>query len=234
MPDQTEQRQGPAPGAVEQLARDDGSRRSFMKIVGTGGAAAFATLLAACGSNDSSSTTAASSAATAARTTSGTAAMGSRGDLAIVNYALTLEYIEAAFYARVIESGLFSGRQLDLLKQIGAAEDQHVAALTATAKQLGGTPVARPQTRFPLGSARAVVQLAATVENLGAAAYLGQAPRIQSKEVLAAALAIHSVEGRHAAALNTLAGRSIVPDGAFAKPASMAQVLPKVQPFIVS
>ena len=70
------------------------------------------------------------------------------------------------------------------------------------------------------------------MENLSAAAYLGQAGRIQSKEVLAAALAIHSVEGRHAAALNTLVGRTIVRDGAFAKPASMEEVLPKVKPFL--
>ena len=56
--------------------------------------------------------------------------------------------------------------------------------------------------------------------------------RIESKEVLAAALAIHSVEARHAAALNKVVGKSIVPDGAFAKPASMAEVLPKVKPFL--
>jgi hypothetical protein len=77
------------------------------------------------------------------------------------------------------------------------------------------------------------VQLAATVENLGAAAHLGQAARIKSKEILAAALAIHSVEARHAAALNLLAGKPITPDGAFAKPAAMEEVLPQVKPFIV-
>lgn len=234
MPDTTDPTQERAPAAIDVLARDDRSRRTFMKLVGTGGAAAFATLLAACGSSDDSSTTASTAATTSAGAGATASGAANRSDLEIVNYALTLEYIEAAFYAKVVASGLFKGRQLDLLKQIADAEDQHVAALTATAKQLGGTPAARPQTKFPLGSATAVVQLAATVENLGAAAYLGQAPRIQSRDVLAAALSIHSVEGRHAAALNTLAGRSIVPDGAFAKPASMAQVLPKVKPFIVS
>ncbi len=77
-----------------------------------------------------------------------------------------------------------------------------------------------------------VLETAAAVENLGAAAYLGQAGRIESKEILAAALAIHSVEGRHAAALNSVVGKTIVPDGAFAKPASMEEVLPKVKPFL--
>jgi UDP-N-acetylmuramyl pentapeptide synthase len=79
-----------------------------------------------------------------------------------------------------------------------------------------------------------ILKTAASVENIGAAAYLGQAGRITSKEILAAALSIHTVEGRHAAVLNTLVGKSIVPDGAFAKPASMDEVLKSVQPFIAS
>lgn len=70
------------------------------------------------------------------------------------------------------------------------------------------------------------------MENLGAAAYLGQAGRIKSKEILAAALSIHTVEGRHAAALNQVVGRTIVPDGAFARPASMDEVLSKMKPFL--
>ena len=77
-----------------------------------------------------------------------------------------------------------------------------------------------------------VLRTAAAVENLGAAAYLGQAGRIQSMDILAAALSIHSIEARHAAALNTVVGKTIVPDGAFAKPASMEEVLPQVKPFL--
>ncbi len=77
-----------------------------------------------------------------------------------------------------------------------------------------------------------MAKLAATVENLGASAYLGQAAAIQSKEILAAALAIHTVEARHAATLNTLLKLSPTPDGAFAKPMSMQQVLTAVKPFI--
>ena len=74
--------------------------------------------------------------------------------------------------------------------------------------------------------------LAYTVENLGANAYLGQAGKIQSKEVLAAALSIHTVEARHAATLATLVKKSVTPDGAFAKPADMATVLAAVKPFL--
>jgi len=111
---------------------------------------------------------------------------------------------------------------------------EHVSALTAAVKSLGGKPAPEPKTEFPLESAKSVLELAGTVENLGAAAYLGQARNIESPEVLASALAIHSVEGRHAAALNTLLGSSITPDGAFAKPADAMTVLKSVEPFIVS
>jgi len=212
--------------AVSELLRDDQSRKRFLKTVGVGGAGALSLLIAACGSSSKKSTTA-SSAPTPAP--SGNAS----GDLKIVNYALTLEYLEADFYSKVAASGLFKGAQLSVIKKFGDQEQQHVDALTATVKKLGGTPAAKPQTKFPLTSASSVLNLAATVENLGSAAYLGQAGNIQSKEVLAAALSIHTVEARHAAALNKLLGKSIVPDGAFAKPASMDQVLPKVKPFIV-
>jgi hypothetical protein len=91
-----------------------------------------------------------------------------------------------------------------------------------------------PTGKFPVHSATQVAMLAATVENLGAAAYLGQAGAIKSKEVLAAALSIHSIEARHAATLNLLTKQSPTPDGAFGKPMTMAQVLKVVKPFIAA
>jgi hypothetical protein len=109
-----------------------------------------------------------------------------------------------------------------------------VDALEGTAKKLGGTPAPKPKTQFPIEDAQQVLMLAATVENLGAAAYLGQAAAIQSPEVLAAALSIHTVEGRHAAALNSLTDQPFTPDGAFAVPADASDVLDQVQPFIAS
>jgi hypothetical protein len=227
-------------GAVEQLARDDVERNRFLKMAGKrmgAGAAAtgLAAFIAACGSSSSSSSSAAatSSAATSSSsaTTSMAASTSSGGDLAIVNYALTLEYLESQFYAKVIKSGLFHGKDLSVLKSFGAEEAQHVIALKKVATSLG-TPAAKPIGKFPIKSAAQVTMLAATVENLGAAAYLGQAGNIQSKEILAAALAIHSIEARHAATLNLLVKKSPTPDGAFAKPASMAEVLAAVKPFI--
>jgi rubrerythrin len=225
MPAQTPSQPGGEPvGVIERLVRDDVDRKRFLKMVGGAGAASFgAFAVAACGSSGSSSTRA--PAAT-------TAASASAGDVAILNYALTLEYLESQFYAKVIAAKLFTGKVGMLVHDFGEQEDTHVEAIRGAVSKLGGTPVAEPVGRFPLSSASQVAQLAYTVENLGAAAYLGQAGKIQNPEVLATALAIHSVEARHAATLATLVKRPVTPDGAFATPAEMSTVLAAVKPFI--
>ena len=231
----------PEVGVVEALARDDVERKKFLTMagrnIGAGAAATgLAAFIAACGSTSSSSSpsqaasTASSTAATGTSSSGSGSAMDS-SDLKIVNYALTLEYLESQFYAKVVSSGLFHGKTLSVLKSFGAEEDQHVIALHKVASGLG-TPATKPMGKFPINSAAQVAALAAAVENTGAAAYLGQAGNIQSKEILAAALAIHTIEARHAATLNTLLKKSPTPDGAFAKPMSMAQVLAVVKPFI--
>jgi hypothetical protein len=213
--------------ALRRIAADPVSRRKFFAIGGgTGAAAAF---LAACGGDDETSTVAAMPDEQAGQM----ADQFGEGDLGIVNYALTLEYLETAFYADAARSGLFKGDDLALIKHIGDTEQQHVDALTATAKKLGGPATKAPKAEFPLKNPKSVLELAATVENLGAAAYLGQAANIESPDILAAALSIHSVEGRHAAALNVLTGAEPTPDGAFAKGADMQEVLDQVQPFLV-
>jgi rubrerythrin len=230
-------------GAVRQLQPDAATRKRFLKMVGGAGATgALGLLIAACGGDDpkggatgSPPTTTAASAST---------------DLAIVNYALTLEYLEADFYDQAVQSGEIKDRAVaDLAKRIGEAEHAHVDALIATVKKLGGTPARKPATKFDdvIGGGPArILETAAVVENLGAAAYLGQAGRIKSPEVLSAALSIHSVEARHAAALNKLTGRGFrdrdparpldgsLPDGAFARPMTMDQVLAQVKPFLAS
>jgi hypothetical protein len=212
-------------GLVERLVRDDYDRKRFLKMAGATGAASFsAFVLAACGGSSSKTSSTA--------TTATAAASGSSGDLAIVNYALTLEYLETTFYEKVIASGLFTGKVGSLIKEFGHQEQTHVEALKGTAEKLGGTPAPNPNGKFPIENANQVALLAYNVENLGAAAYLGQAGNIQSKEVLAAALAIHTVEGRHAATIGTLVKKSVTPDGAFAKPADMSMVLAAIKPFV--
>jgi rubrerythrin len=223
----------PERNAIARAARDPHSRRKFLVLTGgTGAAAAF---LAACGDDEDMSTTSTStSAETDGSADSDPIAQFGEGDVGILNYALTLEYLEAGFYAAVADSGMFKGDDLALIKTIGGHEQEHVDALTATLKKLGETPAKEPKAEFPLDSAEEILMTAATVENLGAAAYLGQAAAIENPDVLAAALAIHSVEARHASILNILVGDEPTPDGAFAVPADAQTVLDSVQPFLKS
>jgi hypothetical protein len=227
MPEQKDRAPSASPeSAVAKAVKDPVSRRKFMAL--TGGSAAAAAFLAACGSDDETTST-----SMATQPSGGETAQFGKGDVGILNYALTLEYLETAFYADVVKSGLFKGADLATIRKFGEEEAEHVDALKAAVKSMGAKAAPQPKAEFPLESAKSVLELAATVENLGAAAYLGQAANIKSPDVLASALAIHSVEGRHAAALNTLLGMSITPDGAFAKPADVKTVLESVEPFIV-
>jgi rubrerythrin len=217
--------------AMQELKEDEASRKRFLRMMGGAGAAsALAIFMAACGGDDEDETASGSSASTQTERQ-----MSGSDDLAIVQYALTLEHVETDFYNAVIDAGVITDKALArTAMMIRDNEQDHVDALTATVKDLGGKPE-KPRTNFDSvleGGPDMILQTAATVENLGAAAYLGQAGRIQSKKILAAALSIHSVEARHAAALNTVLGKTIVPDGAFAKPASMDEVLAEVKPFL--
>ncbi len=209
---------------------DEASRKHFLKMVGGAGAAgALAIFVAACGDDEEESP----SGGGAQKKKSGGSA---KGDGEIVNYALTLEHLEADFYQQVLDSGEITDKKIvAAAKDIGQNEQEHVEALIATAKQLGVKPVAKPKTNFDdvlAGGPDKILETAAAVENLGAAAYLGQAGNIKDPKILAAALSIHSVEARHAAALNRLTGKSPTPDGAFAAPASMDEVMEQVQPFL--
>lgn len=222
--------------ALRELADDPSSRKRFFKMLGGAGAVSAATVfLAACGDDEDEQSEPPAAAAVD----------NNNSDLEILNYALTLEFLEAEFYDKVIASGLVKDKKVaNLAKQFGQTEQEHVDALTATIKKLGGTPVMAPKTKFEETLEKGleeVLNTAATVENLGAAAYLGQAGSIKNKEVLAAALAIHTVEARHAAALNQLVGRGFmgdgelsgsIPTGAFAKPMDMAAVNEAVKPFL--
>src|SRR3954452_9480317 len=222
-------------GAMERLATDPSDRKRFLKAVGgTAGAGAVALFLAACGSDDKSSSSTSGTTSTQQSTAKTGTEMFGAGDLGILGYALTLEYLETQFYADAAKSGKLSGKVLSVAKEFGEQEGEHVKALEATIQKLGGKLPPKPKAKFPLKDEKSILKLAATVENLGAAAYLGQAGNIRSREELAAALATHSVEGRHAAVLNSVIGDDITPDGAFSKPASADEVLMSVKPFLVN
>ncbi|MEA2427586.1 MAG: hypothetical protein QOF37_1214 [Thermoleophilaceae bacterium] len=219
------------PGAVEVLAGDPSSRKRFLKAVGgTGAAGAFAVFLAACGSKKATQVTPGGSDPNTAAG-SGTDQYG-KGDLGIARYALTLEYIESAFYAAALQSGKLSGQAARLARTFRSHEDQHVKALESAVNSLGGRPPTPPKATFPLGSEQAIVQFALSIEGLGASAYLAQADRIQDKSLLAAALSIHTVEARHAAALAQFLGQDPAPFGPFAQPTSANDVLTQLHALV--
>jgi hypothetical protein len=153
------------------------------------------------------------------------------GDVDILNFALTLEYLEAAFYKEGIANAGLSGDAKKLATEIGDHENEHVAALTQTIKKLGGTPVKAPGVKFPFKDQKSFLKLAQVFEDTGVSAYNGAAPMISSKEVLGAAGSIVQVEARHAAAIRFLNGDDPAP-AAFDPTLSKQQVLKAVKPFI--
>ena len=198
------ERQGLSKGAV--------SRRKF--IVLAGGSVAATSVLAACGSDASAD--------------SETSDFGD-GDVGILNYALTLEYAEVSFYTALAKSDRFDAAERKALGKFGEEEEEHVSTLTKAVEKLGGEPAAEETTEFSLKTDQGTLEIASNLENLGAAAYLGQVPNVESPAVLTTLLSIHSVEGRHASAINSLLGEPIAPDGAFAKPASVKSVIASLE-----
>jgi len=154
------------------------------------------------------------------------------GDVEILNFALTLEYLEADFYTVKGRELALSGQARAYATQFGAEESEHVTALTAAIKQLGGKPVAKPKFVFPASSESSFLELASVLENTGVGAYNGAAPSLKSKQVLAAAGSIVQIEARHAAAIDLLIGKSPTPSEGFDTPLTKAQVLAKAGPLI--
>ncbi len=153
------------------------------------------------------------------------------GDIEIVNFALTLEYLEATFYEEAKSRAMAKGELKSLVALLAEDEKQHVEALKATVKQLGGKPVAEPKFDFPYSDTAGFLKLAQTFEDTGVSAYNGAAPAIKSKEVLGAAGTIVQVEARHAAAIRLQNSEEPSPE-AFDPTLDEAQVLKAVEPFI--
>lgn len=161
-------------------------------------------------------------------------------DIEVLNYALTLEHLEYAFYRDGI--GLFTfgtdGFGQDMNTNLAAIRDHegaHVETLSEVITDLGGTPVAEGTYNFAdaYASLDAFLATAAAVENLGVQAYDGAAKYIQNVDLLTAAGSIVAVEARHASYLNLLTGAIPFPV-AFEAPLEPAAVLEIAGPFIAS
>ncbi|HEY3772357.1 MAG TPA: ferritin-like domain-containing protein [Solirubrobacteraceae bacterium] len=143
-------------------------------------------------------------------------ARSEREDLAILNFALALEYLQASFYTEAERVGALRGPLAQQARVVGSHERAHVTALRA---QLGRHAIARPRFDFrgTTDDPKSFRSTAVALEDLSVGAYKEQLPRIHSSRYLAAAVAIQSVEGRHAAWIRRLAG--IVPaENAFDEP----------------
>jgi rubrerythrin len=158
-------------------------------------------------------------------------AMSGGSDVDILNFALTLEYLESTFYDEAKTRARASGELKSLIGLLADDEKQHVEALTATIKKLGGKPVAEPKFDFPYSNTAGFLKLAQTFEDTGVSAYNGAGPMIKSKEVLGAAGSIVQVEARHAAAIRLQNKEEPAPE-AFDPSLDEAQVLKAVEPFI--
>ena len=159
-----------------------------------------------------------------------------KGDIGILNFALTLEYLEAAFYneatANQKKKTFIKDKQTQVfLKTVTADEKAHVAFLK---KALGSKAVAAPKVGF--GSTTATkasfIKTAVALENTGVHAYSGQALNIEKPAYVAAALSILTIEARHASVAGLLLKATpgnIAPDGPFDTPFTAAEVLKAVE-----
>jgi rubrerythrin len=170
-------------------------------------------------------------------------------DVDVLNYALTLEHLENAFYRDGLDQ--FTDNELmnadalsdfgdevrtsvpEHLETVGAHEAAHVDAIAATIEDLGGSPVEEANYDFGYETPSEFLGVAQALENTGVAAYKGAAPTVSNDAVFSAAIGIHSVEARHAAFLNELNATSPFPDGVD-EPKTMEEVTDIASQFIVS
>lgn len=137
--------------------------------------------------------------------------------IGVLNFALTLEYLEDTFYKTALAApGLIPATDQVVFRQISIHEERHVSFLEKAIRGAGGTTTPRPQVDptakgvYPnvLTNYQTFLAVAQALEDTGVRAYKGQAANlISNNDVLQAALQIHSVEARHAAEVRRLRGQ---------------------------
>jgi rubrerythrin len=140
---------------------------------------------------------------------------GTTSAVDVLNFALTLEYLESSFYTTGLSAGIVPASDMAVISQISKHETSHVATLKAAISASGGTPVMEPTFDFTAGGTfpdvftnyGTFLTLANAFEDTGVRAYKGQAPNLLGTDLLTAALDIHSVEARHASEIRRIRGQ---------------------------
>ena len=149
-------------------------------------------------------------------------AANTKNDVAILRFDLVLEYLQAGLYTEAERLGALTPKTLNWARVVGAHERAHVRAIKGL---LGSKAVRSPG--FNYGSVtskeQAFVKTAVAFEDLTAALLKWQAPRLDSRAIVAAAVSLHSVETRHAAWIRHTIGVQPATT-AFDKPASQQKM----------
>ncbi|HEY0072466.1 MAG TPA: ferritin-like domain-containing protein [Abditibacteriaceae bacterium] len=159
-----------------------------------------------------------------------------QNDVAILNYALALEYLEADFYNRAVQADnarpYLRGRVKDLARILQRDETTHVQAVSDAIRSLGGTPISKPAFVFPDNafiSPIGFLMLSSELEETGVSAYLGQGQNVRRQDTLNFAASIYGNETRHAALIRHYLGNSTPRN--MEMPLPMNAVIEKVRPF---
>lgn len=217
--------------AGEQLATDGDTRAEFFRKAGIAGGAVIGG-----GALLSALVPGTAAAAKGGKLDAPPKSFG-KGDIGILNYALTLEYLEAAFYNEAAKNLKLKGAEAQFLSVVVKDENAHVKFLE---KALGKKAAAEP--KFNFGDAtkdeETFLATAFVLENTGVAAYAGQGTNIKDADIVHAALSIHSIEARHAGVVGQIikGKKGIAPNGSFDEPLGASAILKAVKKtgFIVS
>jgi hypothetical protein len=148
-----------------------------------------------------------------------------RGDVAILNFGLRFERLQATFYTQADEMGTIasmSAAKRKWAETLGAHERAHVKIIKSV---LGPKAEGRPT--FDFGEANetgaAFTKTAVAMEDLTVALLTGVTPAVRDRGLVAALFGLLTVEARHAAWARHLAGTNPAPD-AFDEPMTLNQV----------
>ena len=175
-----------------------------------------------------------------ALTIPGAAKNASASDADILNFALGLEYLEATFYAQVVDANnarSYLSPQVTMAAQkLADDEAAHVTAILDVLNRANGTPIQKPNFQFPASafvSQTAFLNLAAEFEVTGTGAYLGAAPKVDSVDALKFAASIYGIEARHTALIRQLNGLDPAPT-VLEIALEMPEVQKRVAPYIIA